>query len=126
MGGLEERSAKQANYPLMYPIKIAGLLNPQDKGGNQTIFWDKDKGKQHSDITGAVRKWMKWKKQHRLHLNICMTTMNFVGLSAEGIELFGEFTIRKHLEENQHKYDTQLNEGLNAVVVMVVPKHEKY
>eukprot|EP00957_Ditylum_brightwellii_P037704 2851491-Ditylum_brightwellii.AAC.1 len=73
---------------------------------------------------------MKWKKQHKLHSNICMTTMNFVGLGAEDrvqqwnkneskIELSSEFTSRKSLEECHHKYDTQLNEGINTAVVMV-------
>eukprot|EP00957_Ditylum_brightwellii_P113868 8680892-Ditylum_brightwellii.AAC.1 len=33
--------------------------------------------------------------------------------------LFGEFMSRKCLEECHHKYDTQLNEGLNIAVAMV-------
>eukprot|EP00957_Ditylum_brightwellii_P177088 13490403-Ditylum_brightwellii.AAC.2 len=33
-------------------------------------------------------------------------------------ELFSEFTSRKRLEECHHKYDTQLNEGLNTTVAM--------
>eukprot|EP00957_Ditylum_brightwellii_P152197 11587105-Ditylum_brightwellii.AAC.1 len=39
-------------------------------------------------------------------------------------DLFGEFTSRIFLEECHHKYDTQLNEGLNTAVAMVAPKHK--
>eukprot|EP00957_Ditylum_brightwellii_P133696 10193819-Ditylum_brightwellii.AAC.1 len=34
-------------------------------------------------------------------------------------ELFSEFMSRKRLEECHHKYDTQLNEGLNTTIAMI-------
>eukprot|EP00957_Ditylum_brightwellii_P132758 10123437-Ditylum_brightwellii.AAC.1 len=39
-------------------------------------------------------------------------------------EFFSEFTGKKCLEEHHHKYDTQLNKGLNTTVAMVAPKHK--
>eukprot|EP00957_Ditylum_brightwellii_P091197 6943381-Ditylum_brightwellii.AAC.1 len=41
-------------------------------------------------------------------------------------ELFSEFMSRKCLEGCHHKYDTQLDEGLNTGVAMVAPKHKTY
>ena len=41
-------------------------------------------------------------------------------------KLFSEFMSRKHLEECHHKYDTQLNEGLNTNITMAVPKHKTH
>eukprot|EP00957_Ditylum_brightwellii_P112247 8558145-Ditylum_brightwellii.AAC.1 len=41
-------------------------------------------------------------------------------------ELFSEFTSRKILEECHHKYDAQLNNGLNTAANLVAQKHETY
>eukprot|EP00957_Ditylum_brightwellii_P005081 386174-Ditylum_brightwellii.AAC.1 len=41
-------------------------------------------------------------------------------------EFFSEFLSRNRLKECHHKYDTQLNEGLNTAVATVVPKHKTY
>eukprot|EP00957_Ditylum_brightwellii_P163220 12428438-Ditylum_brightwellii.AAC.1 len=41
-------------------------------------------------------------------------------------ELFSGFTSSEHLEACHHKYDTQLNEGLNTNAAIIAPKHKTY